>query len=207
MSRQQAHGRGKLTAFEEELVRSHLPLVENVARRISRRLPPNVSTGDLIGAGSLGLVDSVRRRRGTDEGSFASYTRIRIRGAIFDELRTLDWLPRKSRAANEDSESAARRPVAVVRFDDMPGSAAQALVDPRTEGDPLETLARRRNLSELERRLESLPARERVVLRLYYFRGMGLREIGLLLGITEARVSQLHHRALARLRPQINSAA
>jgi RNA polymerase sigma factor for flagellar operon FliA len=178
-----------------------------VARRISRRLPPNVSTGDLIGAGSLGLVDSVCRRKGTDEGSFASYTRIRIRGAIFDELRNLDWSPRRSHAAQEERDTAARRPVAVVRFDDMPGSAANALVDPRSEEDPLETLARRRDLSELERLLEALPGRERVVLKLYYFRGMGLREIGLFLGITEARVSQLHHRALARLRPQINSAA
>jgi RNA polymerase sigma factor for flagellar operon FliA len=183
-----------------------MPLVKIIARRFSKRLPASVAQDDLLGAGALGLIDSVVRRRGDDEGSFACYTRIRIRGAIFDELRSHDWLPRRSRHA-EQTESGPPKPVAVVHFDDLPTEADRTPADRSTETNPLNALTRKRMAALLQQELNQLPERDRLVLHLHYFRGMRLKEIGRLLGVSEARVSQIHHRALAQLKPKVRDAA
>lgn len=197
----------RLSAPDEALIREHMPLVKIFARRFSRRLPPSVAHDDLLGAGALGLIDSVVRRRGDDEGSFACYTRIRIRGAMFDELRSHDWLPRRSRSAERNNKEGVPQPVAVVHFEDLPSGADRTPADNAKDGDPLEMLSKKRMATLLRQELELLPERDRLVLHLHYFKGMRLKEIGRLLGVSEARVSQIHHRALHQLKPKLKTAA
>ena len=197
----------RLTPPEEKLIHEHLPLVKIVARRLARRLPPSVAQDDLIGAGSLGLVDSVVRRRHTSDSSFACYTRIRIQGAIMDELRSHDWLPRRARTKEQAYRSGTPHPVAVVHFDDLPRGSARTPADKSSRSNPLEALARKRIALHLKRELDQLPKRDRLILHLHYFKGMNLKEISCLLGVSEARVSQIHHRALGLLRPNLPSAA
>ena len=196
-----------LSAPDEKLIRENMPLVKIIARRFSKRLPASVAQDDLMGAGALGLIDSVVRRRGDDESSFACYTRIRIRGAIFDELRSHDWLPRRSRNQEQTETSGPPRPVAVVHFDDLPTEADRTPADRSSEGNPLNALTRKRMATLLKQELDMLPERDRLVLHLHYFKGMRLKEIGRLLGVSEARISQIHHRALSQLKPRIRDAA
>ncbi|HTI70741.1 MAG TPA: FliA/WhiG family RNA polymerase sigma factor [Candidatus Limnocylindria bacterium] len=80
--------------IEEELVQEHLPLVKNVVGRLAMSLPPHVDSEDLYSAGLVGLLNAVRNFDPEGGSSFESYARVRIRGAIFDELRRLDWVPR-----------------------------------------------------------------------------------------------------------------
>ncbi|MCP4676734.1 MAG: sigma-70 family RNA polymerase sigma factor [Deltaproteobacteria bacterium] len=202
-----ARKRVRLNSPDEKLIQDHMPLVKIFARRFSRRLPPSVAHDDLLGAGALGLIDSVVRRRGNDENSFACYTRIRIRGAIFDELRSHDWLPRRSRTADRSNAEGEPHPVAVIHFEDLPPGADRTPADQSGGGDPLEELTRKRAASLLKQELCQLPERDRLVLHLHYFKGMRLKEIGRLLGVSEARISQIHHRALLQLRPKVKSAA
>jgi RNA polymerase sigma factor FliA len=197
----------KLSAPDEQLIRDHMPLVKIIARRFSKRLPSSVAQDDLLGAGALGLIDSVVRRRGDDESSFACYTRIRIRGAIFDELRSHDWLPRRSRAADQPEKEGPPRPVAVIHFDDLGTEADRTPVDRSLTTNPLNALTQKRMATALRHELGQLPDRDRLVLHLHYFKGMRLKEIGRLLGVSEARISQIHHRALSQLKPKIRDAA
>jgi len=197
----------ELSPRDKNLIREHMPLVKHIARRFARRLPASVAHDDLVGAGALGLVDSVTRRRKGDDASFACYTRIRIRGAIFDELRSHDWLPRRSRSAERRETQGEPFPVAVVHFDDLPAGRDRTPTDPSPSANPLEALAYKRIACQLRRELNQLPDRDRLVLHLHYFRGMRLKEIGRLFGVSEARISQIHHRALAQLRPRLPSAA
>ena len=197
----------QLNAPDEQLIKENMPLVKIIARRFSKRLPSSVAQDDLVGAGALGLIDSVVRRRGNDENSFACYTRIRIRGAIFDELRSHDWLPRRSRSAENKDVDGPPRPVAVVHFDDLPTEADRTPSDRSLEGNPLNALTRKRIATMLKQELSLLPERDRLVLHLHYFKGMRLKEIGRLLGVSEARISQIHHRALGQLRPKVRDAA
>jgi RNA polymerase sigma factor for flagellar operon FliA len=199
--------RRRLSPPEEKLIREHMPLVKVFARRFSMRLPPNVAHDDLVGAGALGLIDSVVRRRSDKEASFACYTRIRIQGAMFDELRSHDWLPRRTNTSDKNHHSGTPRPVAVVHFDDLPMGTDRTPADKSSHSNPLEVLSRKRIAARLKQELDQLPKRDRLVLHLHYFKGMRLKEIGRLLGVSEARVSQIHHRALGQLKPKVLSAA
>jgi RNA polymerase sigma factor for flagellar operon FliA len=193
--------------IDEALIRRHMPLVHKLARRMALRAPASVVSDDLLSAGTYGLLDSVLRNRGDGGASFACYVRMRIRGAIFDELRANDWLPRRSRLKDQlEPHSGPARPVAVIRFDDLP-KGQDAIATKEIDADPHEALTRKRVDRSLHQALSELPDRDRLVVHLHYFKGMQIREIGKLLGVSEARISQIHHRALARIRPFVDLAA
>ncbi|MCK9462480.1 MAG: sigma-70 family RNA polymerase sigma factor [Proteobacteria bacterium] len=194
--------------IDEQLVRQHLPLVQRLARRMALRAPASVVADDLVSAGTYGLIDSVIRNRGGGGASFACYVRMRIRGAIYDELRANDWLPRRARLKDRpEPESGPPRPVAVIRFDDLSQGSEAALESTELDADPYEVLVRKRVQGRLHEALDDLPERDRLVVHLHYFKGMQVREIGKLLGVSEARISQIHHRALSRIRPFVDLAA
>ena len=195
-------------AVDEKLIRQHLPLVHRLARRMALRAPASIVRDDLLSAGTYGLFDSLIRNRGDGGASFACYARMRIRGAIYDELRANDWLPRRARQKNRpEPECGPARPMAVIRFDDLLQGPDEALACNGPDGDPLEVLERKRVRSRLYEAVSELPERDRLVVHLHYFKGMQIREIGKFLGVSEARVSQIHHRALGRLRPFVDIAA
>ena len=232
----------------ERLVVAYLPLVKYVAGRMASGLPSHVEEGDLISYGLIGLIGSIERYDLDREIKFETYAVARIRGAIIDELRSLDWVPRSVRAKARDVEKAhsqlenklGRAPneeemadklgVSVDDFRttllEIANSSVLALDDLWTVSDPdggqvslLDTIRDPNAIDpeeaidtvELKDRLadaiESLPDRERLVIALYYYEALTLREIGDVLGVTESRVSQLHTKAVLGMRSHLQNAA
>ena len=221
----------------DRLLLEHLPTVRYLARRIHERLPQHVELDDLISAGVVGLIDAFSKFDHSKKVQFKSYAQFRIRGAILDSLRTLDWSPRelrrKGRAVEEairsvtqrlgrapnEPEIAAEMELTLSEFQhllgDLKGLEIGSLHMERTEdsgdqelayipGSPDEDPLFRCLKGELKQRLtdaiDELPERERLVLTLYYYEELTMKEIGLTLGVVESRVSQIHSAAVLRLR-------
>lgn len=196
---------------EAELLAIYTPLVRQIAGGFQRKLPRNVLRDDLLAAGMSGLWDAVRRQVTQPSDRFDYYVRVRIRGAILDELRAQDWLPRRARAAaaeaQENGNHARAVAPAVVRFDDVSeweqgrclatddSSNSEAAVNAKFERE------------SLARAVDQLPSRERHIVAAHYFRGIKFKDLGTELGVSEPRISQLHSRAMQRLRTIMEAAA
>jgi RNA polymerase sigma factor FliA len=230
----------------ERLVVAYSPLVKFIAGRMASGLPSHVEEGDLISYGLLGLIGAIERFDPGREIKFETFAVARVKGAIIDELRSLDWVPRSVRARARDVEKAnakleaklQRSPteeemakelkITVEEFQnallEIANSSVLALDDLWTFADPeggggqisvLDTITdpnavdpeSEAQSSELKDRLadaiESLPERERLVIALYYYENLTLREIGEVLGVTESRISQLHTKAVLRLKSRL----
>lgn len=214
----------------------HLPLVWRVARQVARRLPAPMGPADLIGAGTLGLLRALARFEPARGENFAAYAEIRIRGAILDQLREQDWLPRSVRSkrrrleavTGELQQSLGRAPdadelacalgtsrAAVERVrrdagaDTVPVGPADDDGDRasvESGGDPGRALEERQRRVRLGRALDGLPARQQEVIALYFVEQRRLREIGALLGVSESRVSQILRETLDTLRSALADA-
>lgn len=227
-----------LTAAERDrLLLEHLPTVRFVARRIHERLPQHVDIEDLVSAGMVGLIDAFAKFDHSKQVQFKSYAQFRIRGAILDSLRTLDWSPRelrrKGRAIEEtirtltaqlgrapsEAEIATGMDISLQEYHqllgELKGLEIGSLNLERNEdggddelsyvpGNETEEPLFRCLKGELRQRLmdaiETLPEKERLVLTLYYYEELTMKEIGLTLGVVESRVSQIHSAAVVRLR-------
>jgi RNA polymerase sigma factor for flagellar operon FliA len=225
----------------ERLVVAYSPLVKFVAGRLGAGLPSHVEDADLISYGLMGLIGSIERFEPERGIKFETFAMTRIRGAIIDELRSLDWVPRsvRSRAreieaaqsklehelqrAPTDAELAAKVGISEEELEssllDIASSSVYALdelwsisdasgdqvslldtiSDPRAD-DPQESLDSSEIKDRLTEAIGSLPEREQLVVALYYYENLTLREIGEVLGVTESRVSQLHTKAVMRLK-------
>jgi RNA polymerase sigma factor for flagellar operon FliA len=232
----------------ERLVVAYSPLVKFVAGRTGARLPSHVEQADLISYGMIGLIEAMERFDQKRQIRFETFAMQRIRGAIIDELRSLDWVPRSVRArardieeansklehelgrAPSDEELAGRLGINEEELQEsllqISNSSILALeelwMSADASGDKvslLDTIEDERapdpqaalDSSELKERLQDavqdLPERETLVIALYYFENLTLREIGEVLGVTESRVSQLHSKAVLRLRSRLRAAA
>jgi RNA polymerase sigma factor for flagellar operon FliA len=226
-----------LTPEQERVLLEHLPIVRFLARRIHERLPQHVDIEDLVSAGVVGLMDAFAKFDPAKKVQFRSYAQFRIRGAILDSLRTLDWSPRELRRKGRAVEEAIR--VLTARMGHAPGEGdvagemglgldeyqqllgelkgleigtlhvehnedggeeELAYVPGRPEDDPLFKCLRGELEGRLTEAIAKLPDRERLVMTLYYFEEMTMREIGLALGVVESRVSQVHASAVVHLR-------
>jgi RNA polymerase sigma factor for flagellar operon FliA len=190
-------------AVEAQLLTEYAPIVRQIAGGFQRRLPRNVLRDDLIAAGMSGLWDAIRKHGLERAGNFDWYVRVRIRGAILDELRAQDWLPRRARAAAAEAAktsggSAPSAPV-VLRFDEVSETEqARCLVASDTTSD--KQLEERFVRESLTKAVDLLPERERHIVSLHYFKGVKFKELGKMLGVSEPRISQLHSRAMGRLK-------
>ena len=195
----------------QRLLTENLPEVRYIARRIHDRLPSHVPFDDLVHAGILGLIDAVDKYDPQKNVQLKSYARFRIRGAILDSLRQMDWSPRNLRRqarrieeanrelsaelgrAPSESEIAAKIGVSLEEFQQLLGEL---------RGLDLGSLrAEIRNL--LAKAISELDEKERQVLGLYYLEELTMKEVGMILGIGESRVSQIHTAALIRLRSRL----
>ncbi len=177
----------------------YMPLVRQVVGRILRKVPPNVLRDDLLAAATFGLVDALRKS--ADRGpAFDWYARIRIRGAVVDELRAQDWLTRRARTRVARAQAQGTGgSVAVVGFDDLPDVQAHGFVD-ESAATPQEQVERRLDRAALEAAVSDLPEREAKIVGWHYFEGIPFKTIAARLGVSEPRISQLHARAIERLR-------
>ncbi|MGH7726147.1 MAG: FliA/WhiG family RNA polymerase sigma factor [Candidatus Eiseniibacteriota bacterium] len=229
----------------EDLLSRYTPLIKYVVERLAVGLPKSVDHEDLMSAGVLGLLDAYEKFDSSKGTKFETYAVWRIKGAVLDQLRSLDWASRSVRRKAREVEASTRRldqrlgraateeeiareakmPLADYHrlMDQVRGAVLLSLDEVRApeEGDALgladliedptapDVLAR---LEEEETRqvlldtLNRLPEQERLVVALYYYEHMTLREIGLTLGISESRVSQVHSRAVLRLRSRVRRA-
>jgi RNA polymerase sigma factor FliA len=224
----------------DQLLLEHLPTVRYLARRIHERLPQHVELDDLISAGVVGLIDAFSKFDHTKQVQFKSYAQFRIRGAILDSLRTLDWSPRelrrKGRAVEEairsvthklgrvpaEQEIAKEMDLELGEYQsllgELKGLEIGSLHMERTEdsgdeelayipGSPDEDPLFRCMQGEMKQRLidaiDELPEKERMVLTLYYYEELTMKEIALTLGVVESRISQIHSSAVVRLRTSL----
>jgi RNA polymerase sigma factor for flagellar operon FliA len=181
-----------------EEVASYMPVILGVVGGLLRRFPPNVLREDLVSGGLVGLLDAFRRNpeRGP---AFDGYVCIRVRGAVFDELRAQDWLPRRARerATLASSVDACGR-VTSIDLADLPEEHVAALTDQTPS--PEEQACVRICLDRLALAVGALPEREANILTWHYLQGTSLQDIAVRLEISRPRVSQLHSRALRALR-------
>jgi RNA polymerase sigma factor for flagellar operon FliA len=230
----------------DRLILTYAPLVKYVAGRLGSGLPAHVEEGDLISYGLLGLISAIERYELDRDIKFETYAIVRIKGAIIDELRALDWVPRsvRSRAreieraiaeleaklgrAPTDEEIAAKIGISTDELEesltDISRSSIAALDELWTgsgEGDqvslmdtiedtsgpqPAQALDATDVRETLADAIARLPEREKLVITLYYYEELTLREIGEVLGVTESRISQLHTKAVLRLRSRLSGA-
>lgn len=232
---------GTETAQERDvLLMEHLPTVRYIARRIHERLPQHVDLDDLVSAGVVGLIDAFSKFDHSKKVQFKSYAQFRIRGAILDSLRTLDWSPRelrrKGRAVEEairavtqrmrraptEQEIASEMKLSLAEYQQLlgdlkgleigslhmersedSGDEELAYIPGSPEDDPLFRCLKGEMKQRLADAIEDLPEKERMVLTLYYYEELTMREIGLTLGVVESRVSQIHSSAVLRLRSSL----
>jgi RNA polymerase sigma factor FliA len=230
----------------ERLVVAYSPLVKYVSGRMASGLPAHVEEADLISYGLVGLISAIQRFELEREIKFETYAITRIKGAIIDELRSLDWVPRSVRArareieransklehklqrAPSDEEMAGELNISVDEFQealvqisnstvaaldelwsvsDSSGdqvSLLDTLQDPDAP-DPSEVMDATDMKDRVADAISRLPEREKLVVALYYYENLTLREIGEVLGVTESRVSQLHTKAVLRLKSALQS--
>jgi len=200
-----------LPQTEAELIAQFTPVVQKIVGGFQRKLPRNVLRDDLLAAGMSGLWDAVRRQLSEPSCRFEFYVRVRIRGAIVDELRSQDWLPRRARAAANAAieKSDCQRPVVfgVVRFDDVSeGEQGRCLATDEAISSE-SALNKKRVNSSLKAAVDRLPLRERHIVSSHYFRDVKFKDLGVELGVSEPRISQLHSRAMERLKDLMEAAA
>ncbi|SMC65538.1 FliA/WhiG family RNA polymerase sigma factor [Sporomusa malonica] len=215
--------------IREKLIENYLSLVKLVAGRIAVSLPQHVDKDDLISNGFLGLMESIERFDPNRGVKFETYAVVRIRGAILDSLRAQDWVPatirQKARQYEQtvaklehglgrsvsDEEIAMAMKISLSELYTLINHLNTSTLIPLEEFTRTETASQHtpnpsQHLEEedvkamLAKSIDKLPEKERLVVSLYYYDGLTLKEISLILKLSEARISQLHTKAIFRLR-------
>ncbi len=228
--------------LRDQLIMDYAPLIKFIAQKIAMRLPSNIELDDLTSAGVIGLMDAIEKYDPTRDNKFKTYAEFRIRGAILDELRSQDWVPRSVRekakkiekvyvaleqklGRTATEEELARelkmdieelydlisqvKAVSLMSLDEL-GTPSQN--DRKSLLECLENINAKNPFTQLKvkgvkdvimKAIDELPEAQRLVLSLYYYEDLNLKEIGKILDVTESRVSQLHTQAVLKLRTRL----
>ncbi|MBW2622621.1 MAG: FliA/WhiG family RNA polymerase sigma factor [Deltaproteobacteria bacterium] len=227
-----------------EYIKKYAPLIRYIADRLAVRLPNHVSREDLISSGTLGLIDAIDKFDPDRKIMFKTYAEFRIKGAMLDELRSMDWVPRSIRRkanllekAYHDLETLHGRPatdeetaevlglnldkfhrlldevksISILDIDSfynpLPERGRDNLLELLMDGDsgpdPLTLLNLNEARSIVAQTIDKLPEKENLVVSMYYYDELTMKEIGAVLGYTESRISQLHTKAILRLRVRL----
>lgn len=222
-----------------DLIERHSDLVQKIAYHLMARLPASVLVDDLIQSGMIGLLEAARNFDASKGASFETFAGIRIRGAMLDEMRRGDWVPRSvhknSRSiANAISEvekrtgrDAKEAEVAaelsltlpeyqhmlrdvncakLIAYEDIAGADEGLSNEPVSHECTFNEVSEAQFSDKLVSMIKELPEREALVLSLYYDEELNLKEIGLVLDVSESRVSQIHSQALHRLKAKAQTA-
>ena len=212
------------TTDADELIQRYAPLIDRAARRIAIRTGLKSAFDDMWSAGALGLLEAAPRYDAARGVSFETFVEHRIRGAMLDELRRMDHLPRRLRSRTDDLQKARKKLqgqlgrevsteelAAEMKVDLEEVGGIEALLEPfvplerlaptASEEGPIEDrLSRAQLVAKLEAGIRSLPPRLQTVLGLHYLEGLTYREIAKMLDVSEPRVCQLHSDGLRKLR-------
>lgn len=222
----------------ERVIREFTPIIKTIAHRLAFRLPAHLDAEDLVSAGIMGLMDALEKYDPSREAKFKTYAEFRIRGAILDEIRSMEWVPRSVRERiallqrthhvllkrygrpPTDEEVAAELHMSVAELDEFvsrsqgavlislddfdvtepnAGRIVNLLADTR-HPDPLSALVSEDVRNTLALAIQQLPEKERMVVTLYYYEELTMKEIGRILNVTESRVCQIHAKAVVRLK-------
>jgi RNA polymerase sigma factor for flagellar operon FliA len=236
-------GEKEVLGSRDEIIVTYSPLIKFIAQKIAARLPANIELDDLISAGVIGLMDAIDKYDPSRDNKFKTYAEFRIRGAILDELRAQDWVPRSIRekakilekayakieqakgAPAQDEEICKElgitmeefhellnevRSVSLMSFEDIGAMGRAENVDyefsDRTKANtPYAELSTSHIKEIVAQAIAELPEKQRLVLSLYYYEDLNLKEIGKVLDVTESRVSQLHTQAILRLKARLRN--
>ncbi len=228
---------------KEKIINDSLPFIKYTAFRLAHRLPPQLSVDDLISVGTMGLLDALQRYT---EGrvKIKTFVEYRIKGAMLDELRSHDWVPRslktkigRIKKAHRDLEKdLGRLPyeeevaesleitldeyyktlqsannAVVFSFEDFKDKMyeesdmdiTECIPDPNMK-NPLELLEENTTRDALALLIARLPEKEKLLLSLYYWEELTMKEIGKVMNLTEGRVCQLHAQAIIRLKSHMD---
>lgn len=228
----------------EEIILEYAPLIKYVAQKIAARLPANIELDDLISSGVIGLMDAIEKYDPSRDNKFKTYAEFRIRGAILDELRAQDWVPRSVREKGKMLERAFAkieqekgrpatdeevceelkisqeeyyellnqvRSVSLLSYDDLSSlskgdkRAALGMSETGKTANPYMEVNSAHLKKMVSDAIKDLPEKQRLVLSLYYYEDLNLKEIGRVLDVTESRVSQLHTQAILRLKARLKN--
>ncbi len=231
-----------ITVNKEQIVREFAPRIKYLAARYAAKSPPTVEIGDLINAGIIGLLDALEKYDPSKGVKFSTYAEIRIRGAILDELRRMDWASRSIRdrinrldetykelekelgRLPTDGEVAEKLGVTEEELhkeflelksysffrledfglsEDLMRNLREQILSDKGEGDPYNKLNKKEISNIVYEALKELSAREKIVLTLYYYEDLTMKEIGAILGIGESRVSQIHSKAIFKIKRKL----
>lgn len=227
----------------EEMILQYTPLIKYIAHRLAMRLPPHISADDLFGAGAIGLMDALDKFDPKKKVQFKTYAEFRIKGAMLDELRSLDWVSRsvRQKAAQiektyqalekkkgrsvEDEEVAQEMGLSLddyysrlnetqgvffldiesmrTKFSQIPEEDLFGLIMDEKENHPFHLLSLEELKEVLSRAIEELAYKEKMVISLYYYEELTLKEIGEVIGYTESRICQIHTKAILKLRSKL----
>lgn len=227
--------------IREQLILAYAQLVKLVAGRLSMYLGHNVEYDDLVSYGIFGLIDAIDKFDMTKNVKFETYASLRIRGAILDQIRKMDWIPRTvrqrqrkideaikqvemrtGRAATDEeiamelgvsedeltnwqSQLKVTNVVSLSEFEEQGQEPVIETVNKNRFSQPEEVVAEQELKQKLIESLELLTEKERRVIELYYYEDLTLKEISLVLEVSESRVSQLHTKALLKMRKKMGS--
>jgi RNA polymerase sigma factor for flagellar operon FliA len=229
---------------KDEIIIEYAPLIKYIAHKIASRLPANIELDDLISCGVIGLMDAIDKFDPTRDNKFKTYAEFRIRGAILDELRAQDWVPRSVREKAKlvertyskleanlgrpatDDEMCEELKIDQGEFHELLNKAKSVsllniddsatfnrgdkrlmagLMENSRAGNPYNEVSYQNIKQKLKDGIKSLPEKQRLVLSLYYYEDLNLKEIGQVLDVTESRVSQLHTQAILKLRSKLRN--
>lgn len=231
-----------VNANRDQLIVEYAPLIKYIAQKIAARLPANIELDDLISSGVIGLMDSIDKYDASRDNKFKTYAEFRIRGAILDELRAQDWVPRSVREKAKQLERCYSkieqktgrhatdeevceelgisqdefhdllnqvRSVSLISYDDISNFSKtdKRLIHGYGESSKGATPFSEVNHAVFKKMIADsigeLPEKQRLVLSLYYYEDLNLKEIGRVLDVTESRVSQLHTQAILKLKAKL----
>ncbi|MBM4332187.1 MAG: FliA/WhiG family RNA polymerase sigma factor [Deltaproteobacteria bacterium] len=234
---------GHASSRGEEVILKYTPLIKYIAQRLAMRFPPHISAEDLIGAGVIGLMDALNKFDPEKKVQFKTYAEFRIKGAMLDELRSLDWVSRSVRQkaaqvektyralekkkgrAVEDEEIAQEMGLSLddyyerlkeiqgvflldietlwTKFSKLVEEDIFNLVMDEDENHPFHLFCLVELKEVLARAIGELTNKEKMVVSLYYYEDLTLKEIGEVLGYTESRICQIHTKAILKLRSKL----
>ena len=225
----EAYRRKKTVDLRNKLAEYYLPLIKVVAGRLAMSLPSHLDRDDLLSSGFFGLLDAIDRYDLNRNIKFETYAGVRIRGAMIDYLRAKDWIPvtmrQKLRRYEQkvyqleselgrtatDAEIAEALEITTKELNTLVSQFNSSTIIPLEEylktdspealdANPVETTEYLELKETLAKAIDKLPEKERLVVSLYYYDELTLKEISLIMHLSEARISQLHTKAIIRMR-------